>query len=262
MKGRKTWQILQSFAPQEAKYFLRWLRAEWEERQQYPQVLAQYLVQRLPHAPKEQQVWEHLYPGRPYDDARLRKLLRDLSAKLEQFVAVQAFREDTRAQDLYLLLGLDQRRLPEVFLKQLRRIENKEEQQPLKDAEFHRYQFQFETLRQRYQAKYEPEKAQTFRSDRLMSNFDAWWVLQRQYLMISEVFNRSPHQGQSFLEEAKILALIQSRNESQSPSLVNLYENLWYLLHETEGPHSLPDGAGFISELKATIATWPAANGA
>ncbi len=262
MKRRKTWQILHSFTPHEARYFLRWLRAEWVEKQQYPQMLANYLVQCLPNPPIEQEVWEHLYPSLPYDDARLRKLLRDLSAKLEQFLAIQAFRQDTQAQNLYLLLSLDQRRLPEVFLKQLRRIEAKAEKQSLKDAEFHRYQFQFETLRQRYQAKYEPEKAQTFRSDRLMSSFDAWWVLQRQYLMISEVFNRRPHQIQSFLEEAKILALIQSRHETQAPPLVNLYENLWYLLHEDEGPNSLPDRAGFIAELKETIATWPAANGA
>lgn len=69
--------------------------------------------------------WPVLYPDRPYDGPRFRKLCGDLVKWLEEYLAIQAMRKLPLERDLLLLSALADRKQDDLFLQTYRRIERK-----------------------------------------------------------------------------------------------------------------------------------------
>ncbi|MEL6730209.1 MAG: hypothetical protein AAFP83_03655, partial [Bacteroidota bacterium] len=114
--------ILAALSKSEQEYFMRWLNAELHDRQLFVQELAAILVEQSDRITSDQEVWDHLYPGKPYDDARLRKLLSDLRYWLHEFLAIQSFRQDPCVRHRFILEAFSQRGLTEEFQRHFRRI--------------------------------------------------------------------------------------------------------------------------------------------
>jgi hypothetical protein len=177
MQHRKVWQLWSALTAHERRDFITWLASKLGERQQYVQKVGRYLQQRGLSCPDEAEVWQHLYPRTPFDDARLRKLLRDLSAWLEQYLSLKGFEADQSRQAYYLLQELTTRNRPDLFRKQHRRT------RPSPDLELSqmlRFRYELAELWLRHEAihdKLEPTQAQVARD-----RFDRWWSLERMQL--------------------------------------------------------------------------------
>ncbi|MEL6695107.1 MAG: hypothetical protein AAFP89_02650 [Bacteroidota bacterium] len=122
MKKRKVKYILAALSKSEQEYFMRWLNAELHDRQFFVQKLATILIEEMDTPTSDQEVWNHLYPDKPYDDARLRKLLSDLRHWLHEFLAIQSFRQDPHTRHKFILDAFSRRGLKEEFQRHFRRI--------------------------------------------------------------------------------------------------------------------------------------------
>lgn len=231
MKGRKTWEMLQGLSKQEQAYFLRWLWAEWEEQQQYVQHLARWLIEQGGEPPTMLQAWQALYTDQPYDDARLRKLLRDLGENLRVFLSLQAFREDAAMQAYYELIALEARHLPDVFIKEMRKQERRKAPRVTASTEDWYLHFRRKSLQENFALKYGKPKGTWSEPHELLLAFDRWWIIERLYLRLNEAFRRyTPGPEQRLLDNDQLLRVIQARNPRLSLPLIDLYEEVLLVL--------------------------------
>ncbi len=258
MEKRKVWQILCSLTPSEQAHFIRWLWSEWGERQQYVQRLASFLVQAIPEPPERTALWAFLYPDAPYDDDRLRKLLRDLTAQLERFLATQALREEQDLMDQYLLKALEQRNLSDLLVKQLRKLERRWRGQPGHEAAHYRNRYLLDAFRQRHQAQFQAKLGGS--PEHLTVNLDTWWLLERLSILLAHRFKRVPAESSPGLfSDQQLLGLMAERDRSQSPVILDTYEGLFQAM---DAGTDLSDDArrAHILSLGEQIADWPEEN--
>lgn len=121
IEGTKLWKLFSSFSKEERDQFLRWLKYELDGKAQYIHLLAGFLAG-MEAPPLRSEVWAHLYPDQAYDDARLRKLFRDLLRNLEEYLSIASFRKKESLKALLLLEDLKDRDRPEVFHSTFRRV--------------------------------------------------------------------------------------------------------------------------------------------
>lgn len=122
MTKRKTWRIWNILTSDEQDKFIRFLKAELKERQEFLQKLAYFLCTTSQN-PSDTEAWNYLYPDKPYDDPRFRKICRDLTAWLEEFLAIEGFRKRKWKKELFLLSELADRHAREDFVKTYNRVE-------------------------------------------------------------------------------------------------------------------------------------------
>ncbi|MEM9896711.1 MAG: hypothetical protein AAF789_10110 [Bacteroidota bacterium] len=120
MKKRKIKYLLDALTSSESEYFLRWLQSELYDKQIFVQQLAEILIKEA--GMEDEAIWQRLYPERPFDDARLRKLMSDLRRWVHEFMAIQAFRKDEAVRHKYLLDACNQMSIREEFIRQYRRV--------------------------------------------------------------------------------------------------------------------------------------------
>ncbi|MEM6343125.1 MAG: hypothetical protein AAF927_04565 [Bacteroidota bacterium] len=184
MQKRKLWILIESMSQEERKRFPLWLKAELGDRQIYLQQLCQLLINTYPEAPQRENLWHKLYPESNFDDARLRKLTRDLTAWVEEFFAIEEFRTQKEDKNVALLRALYERELPNEFEKTLRKFDREMDQQTIRGGDFFRTQYELERLATEFAVsfRYKLERAGSTSGEllpdtqRLQHFFDLWWI--------------------------------------------------------------------------------------
>lgn len=189
MKDRKVWKILTALTTKEAEAFCRWLEAEMPGKQTYLRHLATVLCRDIKQVPTSEAVWQALYPDLPYDDDRLRKLASDLTAQLEEYLAILAFRRDREACDLYLIREMNRRKRPDVFPQLYRKIYDRLMGRTNKNADYYRMMYELEEEKQRFdrvhRVPYVVPKIEAgidltldnmSQMQRINYAFDSWWL--------------------------------------------------------------------------------------
>lgn len=188
MKKRKLWILIESMSEAERKRFPLWLKAELGDRQSYLQQLCQSLIEAYPVAPAREIIWQSLYPKSDFDDARLRKLTRDLTAWLEEFFAIEQFRSQKDEKSVALLRAFYGRDLPDEFEKAVRKFDRELAKRPLRDGDFFRMKYEIERLATEFAVsfRYKLDRSETSEqkereniipeSQRLQHFFDLWWI--------------------------------------------------------------------------------------
>lgn len=240
MQHRKAWQLWSALSAQERRDFVKWLQGKLEDRQQYVQRLASYLYQRGLSCPDESEVWRQLYPRTPYDDDRLRKLLRDLSAWLERYLSLVGYEADQERQSLYLLQELIARDRPELFLKQHRRTRFRPD---LELNQLLRYRYELQEMRVRHEVRYHRVTLEQARGAR--DSFDRWWSLERMQLT-SRNWQLSGSGEADELDESVTHFLRQHLASEQRPELM-LHLHLYRLLSQ---PGLRPQTDQLMGELR------------
>lgn len=123
MTNRKTWRIWKILTSNEQGRFILFLKNELGNRQEYLQKLAGFLAQNGGGFPTDADAWSFLYPEKEYEDHRFRKLCRDLTSWLEEFLSIEGFRKNKGSKDLFLLRELADRQAGEDFVKTFNRAE-------------------------------------------------------------------------------------------------------------------------------------------
>lgn len=248
MNDRKIWKILSALTVKEAEAFNRWLEAEMAGKQVYLRKLSRLLSLNLQQAPQAEAIWETLYPGKTYDDGRLRKLNGDLTQQLEEFLAIMAFRADRNNRDLYLIREMNQRKRPDVFTKLYRKLYDRLIRRTNKNADYYRMLFELEEEKQRFDRihrvpyslpKVKADKVQTLESmsqmQRINYAFDSWWLHEKMEIAPHNINSMELHTEtiESVLLN-EVLELIDHHPiHSKQPWLV-INKQLFLLLKEEE----------------------------
>lgn len=254
MKNRKVWIILSSLSEDEQRRFPLWLAVELGAKQQYLQALCKLLIQALPVPPERAGLWQSLYPETRFDDARLRKLTRDLTRWLEEFIAIERFRQEKDQRELYLLRGYQERQLDEVFVKEIRKVDKALMKREIHDREFYHFLYELEIVCQSYEAKNRSSidrKLPTISAldpapeniiPRIQFYFDRWWVQEKLFISTSVL---SQKQVNTIDSESLLLNELLEYLEKDSPiaqnAIVQLYQKVYLLLTggETESIEQL-----------------------
>ncbi|MEM6263969.1 MAG: hypothetical protein AAGI38_15760 [Bacteroidota bacterium] len=191
MNNKKIWRLISSLKTDEYEYFINWLKLEWGERQEYCQKLAHLLCRAAPTPPDIQMVWKDLYGNLPYDDARMRKLNGDLTAKMEEFLVVQALKKSPDTCKILLLRELNSRGLNDLYKKKLSHTLKQHQQNPLKDSTYYKTLYELAVEQQR-NTNYQPgQKGTDNRLDDpyelIHFAFDSWWLHEKVALATSNI---------------------------------------------------------------------------
>ena len=247
MKNRKLWKIFKSLSDRERRRFSHWLEGELEDKQYYLQQLNQALIDTFPDAPDRHQVWQMLYPRSPFDDARLRKLTRDLTGWLEEFIAIEAFRKDGAKKDLFLLRSLFERGLNEEFGKQVRKLDRQLRNQKIRDRDLFRFRYELEIICQEYETQnrskpqrpaitdYPDAKADHQALKRIQLFFDQWWVQEKLFIgtaVLSQKQATGLEVDSLFLEE--LIEFLKTDNLFSQEPISQLYHRVYLLLSGKE----------------------------
>ncbi|MFK7924553.1 MAG: hypothetical protein AB8H47_21535 [Bacteroidia bacterium] len=188
MQKRKLWILIESMSQEERKRFPHWLKAELGDRQTYLQQLCHILSKAYPKPPQRENIWQILYPNTSFDDARLRKLTRDLTGWVEEFFAIEQFRSQKDEKAVALLRALYDRDLADEFEKGVRKFDREMEKRPLRDGAFFKLKYELEREVIEYQVAYRQQldrplhsRGQTSETDissyqRFQDYFDLWWI--------------------------------------------------------------------------------------
>lgn len=224
MEQRKTWQLWTALSGEERRDFLPWLQMKLGKRQQFVQQMAKVLYERGGQAPTEPELWRKLYRDQPYDDARLRKLLRDLCQWLERYLSLLAFEADPPQQSLYLLRSLLDRDRPDLFVKRYRREVEAEQST--------RYPYEKLLLYQRYLSKYQP-KARRQPALSVLSAIDRWWCQERLEIMCNALTPQSDIPPDSGLwPDAAVHTLLEEHLSFDKQPQLAIYFTIYRLLRQ------------------------------
>jgi hypothetical protein len=260
MENRKLWKIFKSLSDRERRRFSHWLEGELEDKQYYLQQLNQILVEAFPDAPDRQQIWKMLYPKSSFDDARLRKLTRDLTGWLEEFLAVEAFRKDEAKKDLFLLRNLSERGLNEEFGKLVRKLDRQLQGQEVRDRSFFRFKYELELICQEYETQNRSKirrptlstspdgKADHQSLKRIQQFFDQWWVQEKLFIgtaLLSQKQATGLEVDSLFLEE--LIEFLKTDNLFSQEPISQLYNQV-YLLLSGEEVESIKELLGILTK--------------
>ncbi|RMG72489.1 MAG: hypothetical protein D6722_05355, partial [Bacteroidetes bacterium] len=226
MKNRTLWQLWSLLTEAEQVHMGQWLQTELGETQVYIQRLYRCLLGQTT-APTPAALWQALYPDAPFNDDRLRKLMRDLSQWLEVYLATRTFLADPEARDRYLLRGISQRGGKALFEHLLRRIWRRHSRRPDRSAAFFRQQFLLETeqwehqLSHHYQAAIDPAP--------LQRALERWWLHERMELLCLEAA-QAHRQGSSVTLNDPLLSYAQAQATSANLPALRLYLEVYHLL--------------------------------
>ena len=244
MKNRKVWKMLQLLSEREILIFSHWMAGELHDKQHYLERLCTTLLEALPNPPTATAVWKKLYPQRPYDDARLRKLNRDLTRYIEQFLAMQALGEDSALCNNLLLSELSKRGASKLFDKLSTKIDQTEKSQNINQSNLYlrRYQHQEEKLKHFAKYAHRGKKFEKQLVDiihTLKENIDNWWMETR--ISLAMGYKRFDKMNLTDIERKWISLQLQSKSQdhdlSEKMRIVIYYQA--YLL--TNGEEKDPD---------------------
>lgn len=223
---------------EERERFPLWLSAELGERQSYLQQLGRVLLAAFPEAPDRPDVWRSLYPDKPFDDARLRKLTRDLTGWIEDFIAIEEFRSQKAHKNTALLRALQDRGLGELFEKEVRKLDKELAAYSPRDGSFFQLKYEIEREVIEYQLSQGKKVARPTQdtlanenANALYTYFDLWWIQTK-----LELATRSQSRKQITGQEtdsillAELLALIPQHDQLCSEPLLNIYRDMTLLL--------------------------------
>lgn len=227
-KHRKAWELIQLLSTSEKVAFTDWLGLELSGKQK--RILDLFHLFNDNASPEE--MWDALSLGDgktikdPFTDSNFRKLEFQLNSHIEEFLAIQAFREDTPTLDLYIIKGLNQRESTYAFESKLRKILLKLDKQPIRDESYFWYQYLLERENQHYLSKH-PTKGKGGIAPRISQAFDDWMLHEKLRIAINNL-NHAKIFGEiiqsPFLEET--LAKVETLAPEQYP-ILHLYARIF-----------------------------------
>ena len=235
----KLWTLFHALEEREREHFYRWLEAELSGKARYIRALGKLMLEAGGNQPSKEELWRKLYPDKSFEDGRMRKLMRDLTAYLEEFLAIQAFREDESAKDLYLLKALRSRHLRDVYLKFYRKIKRAHKEAPFRDSGHYRMAYELAYELGVFQLRYEHGIRQ-LPVEQLTQAFDAWWIHKKLEIACtnvsaSAIMGTPP--GQIPLLNQAVEAL-QDHPEYEQMDLFHLLWSLYRLIQGDPGVHA------------------------
>lgn len=195
----------------------------------------------------KQQVWAALYPSKPYDDVRFRRMVSDLTQLFYGFLSMQSFRSEEMDGEIALLETLNTVALEKHFNGILRKVEKKQEESTKRNADFFFRSFQLVTIRHKNLEKKGGKYIDLDIMERADFYLDCFFIIQKLkyycdylgYRNFLKIDGKEPPdfqvleqiQGSPFLEEPAIhlffLATKMLREPDEESFFINLRDGLY-----------------------------------
>ncbi|MBK8557169.1 MAG: hypothetical protein IPL65_16000 [Lewinellaceae bacterium] len=147
-------EIARSLSKKEQRELNKWLRSPSHNQREDVVNLFDYLLSALSkndEALKKQKVWPAVYPGEPYDDARMRQVMYFLGKAVEEYLAFEDYKNNQFQYQLALSRQYRQRKLEKAYRQAKRLSTDALENQPLRNADYLLQKFFLETEDYEYQ---------------------------------------------------------------------------------------------------------------
>lgn len=141
--------LMDTLSKQELRELRKFLASPFFNQRQDVISLFHFLASRQGRAPEKTAAFARVYPGQPYDAQQLRYLMSWLLQLIEQYLALQPYLQDEGRQQAALAQTYRKRQLPKHFEQNLRLLQQQQDRQPLRNAEY--YEMQYQILSEQYQ---------------------------------------------------------------------------------------------------------------
>ena len=182
--------------------------------------------------------WKKLFPGQPYDDARLRQTIHWALKATEEFLAYENWQRDPIRKQLNLVAELRRRRSGATIERALKKAEQMQASVPVRNESFYRGQYQLEIERGEYRMFLRQRQSPDFQ--RIADTLDISYLIEK----LKATWNMLFHQRVSrtefdirFLEE--IVSYVEQLDLEEHPLLAIHYYGYLGLTQEEESGEAL-----------------------
>jgi hypothetical protein len=127
-------RLIGTMTEKEKIRFGRWLPADLRDKDS--RIVRLWEVLSVEKEPGD--VWRALFRETPYDDRKYRRLSHQLGERIEDFLAIRAFRNDILARNHYLVRSLNRRGVPDLFEPIQKKLHKQLNLQPVRNGDFYR----------------------------------------------------------------------------------------------------------------------------
>ncbi|MCO6490991.1 MAG: hypothetical protein J5I98_21415 [Phaeodactylibacter sp.] len=147
MEGSRLLAVLESLNKKEVRELRKLLRSPFFNQREDVVLLFEFIAEwlfTLKTAPTKERAFEALYPGRPYDAQQVRYAMSWLLKAIESYLALQPWLADERQQMAELARAYRERRLPKHFRQTMRQLNRRQQEQPIRNAEYFEYEYRIQ----------------------------------------------------------------------------------------------------------------------
>lgn len=188
---RRIWKYILILNSEDKSKFSAWLKLELQDRQVSVQRLWQNL-QCLDEAEMgrlseqqfgvESKIWSQVFPDDCFSEVRFRKLSELLIRHIEEFLAIESFRKDKGAKDLYLLREIGTRKSFQLFQTIYRKVKSRLNRKTIRDEQFFKDHTLIDREFQNVSAKLSPRAK--FDLEDFFQSFDKWRLIEQANMLI------------------------------------------------------------------------------
>ncbi len=229
MKETKLYQSLAVLNVYELNRFNKYIRSPYFNRNEryirYFEILEPALREEGP-VPGREEVWVQLYPGKKYDDRKMRKFTSDLLKLLEAFLAQERYEANPLHQANYLLDAVATKKIDVLYKSSVRAAKRLSEMQLDRDASYYYFQYEFE--RGIYSiGDYEINRSEISNIENIAVNLDKFYLAEklRYYCTVLSRQNVIRHEyNMLFIDE--IIRHVESHDYKDVPPVTIYYRIL------------------------------------
>ncbi|MDP5172182.1 MAG: hypothetical protein NWR72_18205 [Bacteroidia bacterium] len=235
MKTRKVQELIRALEQHETQRFIDWLTWDLAGKQESTLILARQMLADQPI----EQIWTALHPHKgvpanPYADSGLRRVESQLVGKLEEFFAIEAFRQDEANRHMKLLEALNRRQATHSFEDRYQKVVAQADHLPLPDEQYHHFRYRIERERRAFLLK-------SGKKDKLPGNLttlnlhaEMWWIHEKLRIALISLARNNQSDSFGLLLIDEILALLRTFPDLTSFPLLIIYQDLLILLRDND----------------------------
>ena len=239
MKKRKVFSLLDLLSPKEQHKFGRWLRGEVNVNKS----LLLHLFDLMTKERNEKPIWDALFPKLPFKAAKLRKLFNQLSVLLEDFIAIESFRQDKQLRNLQLIQELNHRNANDIFMQTHNQAQKVWINEGVKDHLYYWAQYKLAFERREFEAKMGIKPA-TDAIQEILHYLDAWIIHEKKFMDVIHAYTSKKYKNHTHIIQIDDLT---KKNQVSMPSsiVLEIYEKLYNLFQ-----HHPYDCSSLIQDLR------------
>lgn len=132
--------VLKTFSKKEQRELEKWLESPVHNQRQDVVLLFRHLTANgsidSEKQLKKERIYGKIFPGEPFDDAKLRQTMHFLLKAIEEYLTYQKIQEDMIQSQLKLASIYRQRKLDKAFKKLVRNVEELQEKLPYRNQQY------------------------------------------------------------------------------------------------------------------------------
>lgn len=179
MTETKLINLLKSFNKQDLRQAKDFVNAPFFNKNKKVQLLFDIIKKHHSnYKVSKEKVYAAMFPGKQYDDLKMRHLTSMLYKVLEDFIAVRYFHENEKEKNLSLLSGLNKMQLSEQFEKTDKKVKQSINQLEHIDAKTSYYAFSYEILKEEFEQA-QTDRRKTTRLQEVSRHLDDFYIINK-----------------------------------------------------------------------------------